>query len=42
MLRRLNQTVRKCYADLDKFKFNTAIAALMEFSNDMSRGLERG
>ena len=42
MLRRLNQTVRKCYADLDKFKFNTAIAALMEFSNDMSRVWNEG
>ena len=33
----LHQTVRKCFNDLDKFKFNTAIAALMEFSNHLNR-----
>ena len=36
-LRVLHQTVRKCYNDLDRFKFNTAIAALMEFSNHLNR-----
>ena len=36
-LRHLHQTVRKCYTDLDRFKFNTAIAALMEFSNELNR-----
>ena len=35
--RRLHQTIRKCYQDLDRFKFNTAIAALMEFSNHLNR-----
>ncbi len=35
--RLLHQTVRKCFNDLDKFKFNTAIAALMEFSNHLNR-----
>ena len=36
-LRLLHQTVRKCYNDLDRFKFNTAIAALMELSNHLNR-----
>ena len=36
-LRILHQTVRKCYNDLDKFKFNTAIAALMELVNHLSK-----
>ena len=33
----LHQTIRKCYDDLDKFKFNTSIAALMELVNHLSR-----
>ena len=33
----LHQTIRRCYEDLDKFKFNTAIAALMELANHLSR-----
>ena len=36
-LRTLHQTIKKCYADLDRFKFNTAIAALMELSNELGR-----
>ena len=36
-LRILHQTVRKCHNDLDRFRFNTAIAALMEFSNHLNR-----
>ena len=36
-LRDLHQTIKKCYTDLDRFKFNTAIAALMEFSNELNR-----
>mgnify|MGYP001335729718 CR=1 FL=1 len=35
--RLLHQTVRKCYNDLDKFKFNTAIASLMELTNHLNR-----
>ena len=35
--RLLHQTVRKCYGDLDRFKFNTAIASLMEFTNHLNR-----
>ena len=33
----LHQTIRKCYEDLDKFKFNTVIASLMELVNHLSR-----
>ncbi len=33
----LHQTIRKCYDDLDKFKFNTAISSLMELVNHFSR-----
>ena len=36
-LRVLHQTVRKCHSDLDRFKFNTAIAALMELVNHLSK-----
>ena len=37
LVRGLHQTVKKCYTDLERFKFNTAIASLMEFSNDLNR-----
>jgi len=36
-IRELHQTIRKCHDDLDRFKFNTAIAALMEFSNHLNK-----
>ena len=36
-LRTLHQTIKKCYADLERFKFNTAIASLMELSNELNR-----
>ncbi len=36
-VRLLHQTIRKCHNDLDRFKFNTAIAALMELSNHLSK-----
>jgi leucyl-tRNA synthetase len=35
--RLLHQTVRKCHNDLDKFKFNTAIASLMELTNHLNK-----
>ena len=35
--RLLHQTIRKCHADLDRFKFNTAIASLMELVNHLSK-----
>ena len=34
--RLLHQTIRKCHADLERFKFNTAIAALMKLSNHLN------
>lgn len=34
--RKLHQTIEKVYNHLDRFKFNTAIASLMELSNHMS------
>ena len=37
ILRTLHQTIKKCYSDLDRFKFNTAIAALMELSNELNQ-----
>ena len=36
-MRLLHQTIRKCHNDLDRFKFNTAIAALMELSNHLNK-----
>ncbi|MDE2969139.1 MAG: leucine--tRNA ligase [Chloroflexota bacterium] len=33
--RKLHQTMRKVYQDLDAFKFNTAVAAMMELTNLM-------
>ena len=33
---RLNQTIKKVLDDLEGFQFNTAIAALMEFLNDLT------
>ena len=35
--RLLHQTIRKCHNDLDKFKFNTAIASLMELTNHLNK-----
>ena len=35
--RLLHQTIRKCHNDLDRFKFNTAIASLMELTNHLNR-----
>jgi leucyl-tRNA synthetase len=42
ILRKLHQTVEKVYGDLDGFKFNTAIAALMELSNHLNRAWDEG
>jgi leucyl-tRNA synthetase len=39
--RKLHQTVRKVHGDLDAFKFNTAIAALMELSNELQGAWEK-
>ena len=35
--RLLHQTVRKCHNDLDRFKFNTSIASMMELTNHLNR-----
>ncbi len=35
--RLLHQTIRKCYNDLDRFKFNTAIASLHELTNHLNK-----
>jgi leucyl-tRNA synthetase len=36
-LRKLHQTIQKVTEDLDGMRFNTAIAALMEFSNHLTK-----
>jgi leucyl-tRNA synthetase len=36
-LRRLHQTIEKVTRDLDDLRFNTAIAAMMEFSNHLNK-----
>ena len=35
--RKLHQTIEKVYTELDRFKFNTSIATLMEFTNHLSQ-----
>ncbi len=35
--RKLHQTIEKVHTDLDRFKFNTSIATLMEFTNHLSQ-----
>ena len=37
-----HKTIRKVVTDLENFQFNTAIAALMEFTNTMSRMWDQG
>jgi len=37
-LRLRHKTIKKVTADLEAMKFNTAIAALMEYVNDLSKG----
>jgi leucyl-tRNA synthetase len=40
--RALHKTVKRVIADLDRFKFNTALSALMELTNAMARAWEQG
>ena len=40
--RLINYTIKKVHDDLDKFKFNTSISALMEFTNQLSKFWEAG
>ena len=42
MARTVHKTIRRVTEDLERFKFNTALAALMECSNSMSRAWEAG
>ncbi len=42
LTRLIHQTVRKVTEDVERFKFNTALASLMEFTNGLSRVWERG
>ena len=37
LLRAAHQTTRRVIGDLDQFKFNTALAGLMEYTNEMAR-----
>jgi leucyl-tRNA synthetase len=37
----MHQTIRKVTEDLDRFKFNTALASLMEYSNSLNQAWER-
>ena len=41
LARLTHQTVRRVGEDLERFKFNTAIAALMEFTNALNRHWEQ-
>lgn len=41
LTRLVHQTIRKVSDDLEKFKYNTAIAALMEYTNSMAKTWER-
>ena len=42
LTRMIHQTVRKVTEDVERFKFNTALASLMEYTNGLSRVWERG
>jgi leucyl-tRNA synthetase len=39
--RSMHQTIRKVTKDLDRFRFNTALASLMEYSNSLNQAWER-
>ena len=41
MSRTVHKTIRRVVSDIERFKFNTALAALMEFSNTLNRVWER-
>ncbi|MDE2860039.1 MAG: leucine--tRNA ligase [Chloroflexota bacterium] len=42
MVRTTHKTVKKVVGDLERFKFNTALAAMMEMTNHMSRAWDEG
>ena len=41
LLRAMHKTVRRVIDDLERFKFNTALAALMQYSNSLNQAWER-
>ena len=42
LIRTTHKTVKKVVGDLERFKFNTALAAMMEMTNHMSRAWDEG
>ena len=42
LTRTTHKTIRRVIEDVERFKFNTALAALMEYSNSLNRAWERG
>ena len=42
LIRTTHKTVKKVVGDLERFKFNTALAAMMEMTNHMSRAWDDG
>ncbi|MCS7276489.1 MAG: leucine--tRNA ligase [Dehalococcoidia bacterium] len=40
--KRLHSTIQRATEDMEKFRFNTLIAALMELTNDLQRALQSG
>ena len=42
LVRTTHKTVKKVIGDLERFKFNTALAAMMEMTNHMSRAWDEG
>ncbi|MDE2765754.1 MAG: class I tRNA ligase family protein, partial [Chloroflexota bacterium] len=42
LTRKTHQTIRRVLADVERFKMNTAISALMELSNELSRVHDEG
>jgi len=41
-LRVMHKTIKKCTGDIERFRFNTMLAALMEYTNVLARVLEAG
>jgi leucyl-tRNA synthetase len=42
LIRRMHQTIRKASRDIERIRFNTMLAALMEFTNHLTRVRETG
>lgn len=41
-LRTMHKTIKKASEDMEKFRFNTMLASLMEYTNALTKGLEAG